>query len=122
MHGTLINVVYTHARTHARTHAYRFQPVFGSMIAMLIGLEHFQWIKVIAVLFAVGGAIMMMGDSLWKKKTLVRQCPPFSLSLCPLYESMGLLFCSLITTPKVLYNEIKGPRSPLSMTHDFWGV
>jgi len=48
----------------------RFQPVFGSMIAMLIGLEHFKWIKVASVLLAVAGAIMMMGDSLWKKKTL----------------------------------------------------
>mmetsp|Transcript_721 Transcript_721/g.2068 ORF Transcript_721/g.2068 Transcript_721/m.2068 type:complete len:384 (+) Transcript_721:138-1289(+) len=44
----------------------RFQPVFGSLIAMLIGLEQFRGLKLASVLLAVGGALMMSAADLQK--------------------------------------------------------
>ena len=35
------------------------RPVFGSLIAMTIGLEPFIGLKIVAVLLAVGGAMLM---------------------------------------------------------------
>lgn len=37
----------------------RFQPVFGALVAMAIGLERFLWLKMLAVALSVGGALMM---------------------------------------------------------------
>ena len=42
----------------------RFQPVFGALIAMFIGLERFLWFKIIAVAIATGGALIMCADVL----------------------------------------------------------
>eukprot|EP00039_Didymoeca_costata_P000445 m.45563 g.45563 ORF g.45563 m.45563 type:complete len:384 (+) comp10265_c0_seq1:172-1323(+) len=44
----------------------RFQPVFGSLIAMFIGLERFLWMKVLAVALAVGGALILTIDDILK--------------------------------------------------------
>lgn len=41
----------------------RFQPVFGALLAMAIGLEQFRTLKLVSVLMAVGGALLMSASN-----------------------------------------------------------
>jgi drug/metabolite transporter (DMT)-like permease len=54
----------TTTQTRCTVSTTRFQPVFGSILAMAIGLEQFRWLKLSAVLIAVGGALLMSASDL----------------------------------------------------------